>query len=134
MAEAFVNVTEGSGKKLHAWDRTIGANTVLDELVIQGEHYLASYTATFHNISTATSADHILAIWAGGSLNVRIRHIYLKQWNLAGAATIGQFTLQRTNTTPSGGTAVTLAKFDTADGPAGCSAATLPSTKGNETG
>lgn len=134
MAENFLNTNEGSGKKLHTWNRTIGANDVHDEFVLPGEFVYASYTVRFHNISTATANDHIVAIWAGSSLNVRIRHIFLEQHNLAGTATATPFELLRTNTTPSGGTAITMGKMDSADATAGFSAASLPSTKGTETG
>ena len=67
MAEAFVNVTEGSGKKLHANDRSIGANTVLDEVMLLGENYLPSYlgVTSAASVSTATANSHLLQIMAG---------------------------------------------------------------------
>lgn len=135
MAEALVQVTEGSGKKLHGWDRSISSNTVIDEFVLPGEFPYASYTARIQNINTTTANDHILAIWAGSSLNVRIRKIWIRQHNLAGAATMSFCELWRTSSvTPSGGTAVTIGKVDSADATAGASAMTLPTTKGTETG
>lgn len=134
MAEAFINTNEGSGKKLHTWNRTISANDVHDEFVLPGEMVYPAYTARFINISVGTATDHVLALWAGSSLNLRIRRIYFRQAAASGAA--NRFTIEvwRTNTTPSGGTAVTMGKMDTADATAGFSAATLPSTKGTETG
>lgn len=134
MAEGFVNVTEGSGKKLHTWNRTISTNDVHDEFVLPGEYVYASYIASFHNVSIATTNDHLLAIWAGSSLNVRIRRIWLRQFAAAGAANGTAIDVVRTNTTPSGGTAVTLRQHDSADATANCSAATLPGTKGTVTG
>lgn len=134
MAEGFVNVTEGSGKKLHTWDRTIGANAVHDEFTLPGEFVYPSYFARFEGVSIGTANDHVLAIWAGSSLNVRIRRIWIRQAAAAGAANLAVIQVLRTNTTPSGGTAVTMGKADSADATAGYSAATLPSTKGTETG
>ena len=40
MSEAFINVTEGSGKKAHTNQRTIGANDVQDEYVVTGRPVL----------------------------------------------------------------------------------------------
>lgn len=135
MAEGFVNVTEGSGKKLHTWNRTIGGNDVHDEFTLPGEHVYASYTACFHNISAATNNSHILAIWCGSSLNIRIRRIWMRQHNVASAAGGTPVEIWRTSSvTPSGGTAVTLGKMDNADATANGSAMTLPTTKGTESG
>lgn len=132
MAEAFVNVTEGSGKKLHAFDRTIGANTVLDEVVLLGEPYLAHYTVTASNVSTATVNDHLVAIQAGANNKVRIRRIRIYQQALAGAAATLRVTVHRLTAAGSGGGAVTPAPFDTADSAAEATAATLNSVKGTE--
>lgn len=132
MAEAFVNVTEGSGKKLHAFDRTIGANTVLDEVVVLGEQYLASYSARFSAISVATDNDHILQIMAGASLKVRIRKIAIYQQALASAANELSFGVLRLTTAGTGGTSVTPQPYDTADAASGAAAMTLPSAKGTE--
>lgn len=133
MAESFVNVTEGSGKKLHAWDKTVGANTVLDEFTLPGEYPLASYIIRILNISIATANDHVLAIQAGSSLNLRLRRIHFEQGSNATAATVSEFRLIRLSTAGSGGTSVTPNPFDPSDSASGCTAQTLPSTKGTET-
>lgn len=135
MAEGIVQVTEGSGKKLHTWDRTIGANTVHDEFTLPGEYPYASYTARFANISVGTANDHVLALWCGSSLHQRIRRIWFRQHAAAGAANACVIEVWHTiSVTPSGGTAVTLGKMESADATANGSAMTLPSTKGTETG
>lgn len=132
MAEAFINLTEGSGKKAHAWDRTIGANTVLDEFTLPGEYPLASYTVYFSNISIATANDHVLQIMAGSSLNVRIRRIWYEQNGNATTAARDEITLLRLTTAGTGGTTVTPAKLDNGDSAAGATAMTLPTAKGTE--
>ena len=73
MAESFINQTEGSGKKSHTWDRTIGANTIQDEFVLPGEFPYTSYTIFANGVSIATANDHCLQIMAGASLPVRVR-------------------------------------------------------------
>jgi len=130
MAETFVNVTEGSGKKLHAWDRTIGANTVLDEFTIPGEYPLATYTVQAQAVSGATAASHLMQLMAGASLNVRIRRIYLH--GIAATAGTVRFEIVRLTTAGTGGTAVTARPYDSADSAAGAAGMTLPTVKGTE--
>src|SRR5690348_13016293 len=133
MAETFVNVTEGSGKKLHAWDRTVGANTVLDEFMLSGEYPLASYFVYADAVSIAAANDHLLCINAGASLNVRVRRLYIEQAANATAAGFFNAKLLRTTTAaPTGGTAVTPAPFYTGDAAAGAAGRTLPTAKGTE--
>lgn len=130
MAETFVNVTEGSGKKLHAWDRIIGANTVLDEFMIPGEYPLATYTVYASNVSTATAASHTLQVMAGASLNLRIRRI--RAVEITATAGTVRLEIVRLTTAGTGGTAVTARPFDTADAAAGAAGMTLPTVKGTE--
>lgn len=132
MAESLVNVTEGSGKKLHTWSRTIGANTVEDEVMLNGEPYLATYTITPAAVSVATATDHILQIMAGASLNVYLRR--LRIWQLAAATTgaITEIQLLRVTTAGTGGTAVTPAALDGSDAAAGAAGMTIPTVKGTE--
>lgn len=133
MAEAFVNVTEGSGKKLHAWDRSISGNTVLDEFVIPGEYPLASYVVIGAAVSIATANDHILCCNAGSTLPVRVRRIWIEQSGNATTAAITSMQILRTTTAaPTGGTAVTPAPLDTTDSAAGAAGRTLPTAKGTE--
>ncbi len=132
MAETFYNATEGSGKKFHAWDKVVGANTVLDEFTLPGEYPLPSYFVQASSISGAISADHLLQIMAGASLRVRVRRIYVEQSALITAASELSIDVLRLTTAGTGGTAITPAKFDTADAAAGCTAMTLPTAKGTE--
>lgn len=132
MAEGIVEVTAGSGTKLHSWSKTVGANTVHDEFTLPGEYPLASYFIYATAISVATTSDHVLQIMAGSSLKVRIRRISIEQLNSASAANLQSFTLIRLTTAGSGGTSVTPRPFDTADSAASCTAMTLPSSKGTE--
>lgn len=131
MAEGFVNVTEGSGKKLHTFNRTIGANDVHDEAVILGEQYLATYGISGAS-STATANDHLLQIMAGSSLKVRIRRIRIYQSTLAGAVNLFAFQVLRLTTAGTGGTTVTPQPYESADGSSGATVMLLPTTKGTE--
>lgn len=132
MAETIVQVNSGSGPKLHGWDRTIGANLVVDQFVLPGEYPLASYTLLINNISLATANDHIIQLMAGASLNLRIRLIHLDQGTNATAAAIGSLELWRLTTAGTGGAAVTPAKLETGDAAAGATGMTLPTAKGTE--
>lgn len=131
MAESYVQITEGSGKKLHSFQRAIGGNTVEDEVVIQGLPYLATYTVSHvAAASAATAASHLMQIMAGSSLNVYVRRIRVWQAVLAGALTAGAISIRRLSTAGTGGTALSVMPLDTTDVAAGATAMTLPTVKG----
>lgn len=132
MAESIVQVTEGTGKKLHTWQRTVGVNNVEDEFVIPGEYPLASYNAFGANVSTATAASHLLELMAGASLNVRVRRIVVILLTPPAAVTVTQLQVFRLTTAGTGGTAITPAKLDSADAASGATAMTLAAVKGTE--
>lgn len=132
MGESTVEVTTGTGKKLHSWARTIGANTVEDEVGVNGEQYLATYTVAHGPASMATANSHITQIMAGASLKVRIRRIRVWQFAPATTATVGIWELYRLTTAGTGGTAITPSALDTLDAASGATAMTLPTAKGTE--
>lgn len=132
MAEGFVNVTEGSGKKLHTWDRTIGANTVHDEFTQAGEFPYATYVVPILTAGSAAN-DHLLSIQAGASLNLRLRSIVIRQAGNAAAAGVLILELRRLSAVAhSGGTAITPSPLDAADAASGFTARSIPTTKGTE--
>jgi len=134
MPEDFVNVTEGAGKKLHTWKRTVGANDVQDEIVIAGIPYLAKYTVGRSVAITVATADaHLIQVMAGATLNVYITRIRLYQAAVATTAAIAGMGVYRLTTAGTGGTALTPQPQDnTADGASGASAMQLPTVKGAE--
>lgn len=132
MSQSSINVTEGSGKRLNTWDRTISSVLVQDQFMLPGEYPYASYVALATNVSTATVNDHLLQLMAGSSNYVRIRRIRVEQQVNASAAVLGQFGVYRLTTAGTGGTSVTPAKLDTGDAASGATAMTLPSSKGTE--
>ena len=132
MAESLVQVTEGSGKKLHTWSRTVGANTVEDEVVVHGEPFLATYVVAGSG-SAATITSH-WQLMAGASLNVYVRRISVFQTVAATTAAIVPWTLQRLSTAGTGGTSATPAPYDTSDAASGATFMSLPTAKGTETG
>jgi hypothetical protein len=131
MAENFVNVTEGSGKKLHTFNRTIGANDVHDEVVVLGEQYLDSYLVDSGIVSVATANDHLLAIQASSSLGFLLRWLKIYQLGLATTAAYGQVQIFRLTTAGTGGSVITPRALDIADS-AAVTAMTLPTAKGTE--
>jgi len=133
MAEGIIQYTPGSGGKVHAFDRTIGANTVQGEVVVVGEQYLPAYTVTtITPISAATAASHVLQVMAGASLRLRIRRIEVAQMGLATTGAFCQWAVYRLTTAGTGGTSITPQLLDPADSAAGATALTLPSAKGTE--
>lgn len=133
MAESIVQVTEGTGKKLHTNSYTVGANTVEDEYIILGPQPQATYSALGAAISIGTANDHVLCLNAGASLKVRVHRIRIDQSGNATTATITSMQILRTTTgAPTGGTAVTPAPFETSDAASGAAARTLPAVKGTE--
>lgn len=132
MAESFVQVNSGSGPKLHSNIRTIGANSVDDEVVVLGEQYLAEYRVQTATTSIATSAAHVLQVMAGASLNVYVRRIHIFQSVVATAANFAQFDLYRLTTAGTGGTSVTARPLDSTAAAAGATGMTLPTAKGTE--
>lgn len=133
MPESIVSINEGTGKKLHAFQRTIGANDVQDEVVILGEQYLATYTNDpGASCNTTTINKHLIQVMAGASLNVYIRWIGIYQTTLAGAATLMNFQIRRLTTAGTGGTAATWRPLDSTDTAAGMAAMTMPTALGTE--
>lgn len=120
MAESSINVTEGSGKRLHTYDRTVAGTLVQDQFVVPGEYPLASYIANC-TATIATTGDATFQIISGATLNVRIRRIRVEQSANAGSASLWGFTIIRLTTAGTGGTALTPAKLDLADAAAGAS-------------
>lgn len=132
MAETFYNATEGSGKKFHAWDRTIGANVVLAEATFAAEYPYATYMVPIVTGAPAAN-DHLLSIQAGASLHLKIRSIFVKQAGNAATATVLTLELRRISTVAHAtGTAITPSPLDPASGASGFSARSLPGTKGTE--
>lgn len=131
-AESLVQVTEGSGKKLHTMSRTIGANTTEDEVVIFGEPGLASYTTFVNGASTAVANTHLIQIMAGASLNVRIRRIEVHQAAAATAAVLADIRVIRLTTAGTGGTSALRQPLNPSAAAAGATAQSVPTAKGTE--
>ena len=133
MPESIVQVTEGVGKKLHTWQKTIGANVVEDEVIVVGDQYLPSYfTSTGVGIAAGTAASHLIQIMAGASLRVYLRRLMVYQVAMATAASTHDFILTRLTTAGTGGGVLGVATMDPADVAAGATAMSLPTTKGTE--
>src|SRR5712671_5639116 len=135
MPESLIALTEGSGKNLHSFQRVIGANTVEDQAVIQGEPYLASYmiaTEPSSNSALNTANAHLLQITAGASLKVRIRRIEVIQYSVITAAAFFDLRIMRLSTAGTGGTILGPTPFDPADAAAGASSMILQAAEGTE--
>lgn len=131
MPEGFINLTEGSGKKAHTFQRIIGANTVEDEYVIVGEPSLAEGVAATPAVSTGTANSHLAQLMAGASLNVYVRSIEIYQVGLATVAAIDEIDVFRLSTAGTGGSVVTPLPLDTTD-TITATCMTLAAVKGTE--
>lgn len=132
MTASNIQVTQGSGTRLATNSYTEGGVTVHDEKFILGEPYLATYVARANTVSGATSADHLMQLMAGASLNVRIRRIRVRQQAAASAVGATVIEVLRLTTAGTGGTTVTPSKLENADAASGGTAMTLPTAKGTE--
>jgi hypothetical protein len=125
-----IQITAGSGTRLGTWSYTEDAVTKHDEKFIPGEYPYPTYTVTAGSVSVATTSDHIIAIQAGASLNVRIRRIYVVQSTLVTAADSLPLLVNRLTTAGTGGTAITPAPYRTDDAASGATARSLPTGLG----
>lgn len=131
MADTSFAVTAGSGTNLHTVTTSIGGSTVHDQVIKQGEAYLATYTIS-SSMSTATAASHLLQVMAGSTLNVYIRRIVITQYLVAATAAMARLQIYRLTTAGTGGGSVTPSPLDTTDSASGATAMTLPTAKGTE--
>lgn len=134
MAESFVQLDpDGTGKKLHSYDKIIGVNTVHDEVVILGELYLPVYSVLHGGTSVATTGDHVAQLMAGASLKLRVRRITVVQDTLAGAAAQLKLEIRRLTSAGTGGNAGTGPNaYESTDPGAGATTQARPTTKGTE--
>lgn len=134
MAESYVEVTEGSGKKLHALNRTVASQTVYDEAIAHAIPHYPTYMVRAYGVSLGVAAgSHLVQVMAGSTNNVYITNIRMYQLNMATALTAGQYSVVRLSSAGSGGTALTPNPLDTADPAAGATARqgiTTPGTEG----
>jgi hypothetical protein len=130
MAANKIQVPSSGSTNLATNSYSEGGFTVHDEKSIPGEYPYPTYTVTAGSVSVATTSDHIIAIQAGASLNVRIRRIYLVQSTLVTAADSLPILINRLTTAGTGGTAITPAPYRTDDTPAGATARSLPTGLG----
>ena len=131
MAESIIQVTSAGATKLHTYNRTIGANSVEDEVVLLGENYLATYTMVATSVTT-TALSHLIQVMAGASLKVRIRRITVYQTVAVTAAAYMELAILRLTTAGTGGTAVTAVQLDPSDGASGATGISIPGVKGTE--
>lgn len=133
MPISYVQVTEGSGRKIRSHQSVDGADTVEQWSVVLGEPFLAQYAVAVSTAVALTAANsHVLQIMAGASLRVGVRRIVVSQIVAATATAQCLFEVRRLTTAGAGGTAWTPNPTDPADAASGATAMTLPTAKGTE--
>lgn len=119
MPESFINLTEGSGKKAHTFQRVIGANTVEDEVWPLAELSPAAYLLTTPSagVSMGTADTHLLAYQCPSNFFTYVR--WIRVYQLAAATAAGTTVLElvriRTITGAGGGSNIDAAKLDATD-------------------
>lgn len=133
MSNSSINVTEGSGKRLNTWDRTISSVLVQDQFTLPGEYPYPTYEVhSSGTTSVATTGDHAFQLMAGSALLVRVRRIRVWQFNHAQTASMLTLIVKRLSTAGSGGSTETPRPWDTRDAAAGATCQRLPTVKGTE--
>lgn len=130
MADTSVQVTQGSGTRLHTFNKSVGGQTVHEEVMLPGEYGLATYSAGQAGIGVASTGTHAFQLMAGSSLNLYLKRMEIRQVALAGAATITTLTLLRLTTAGTGGTSLAPQPYDTTDPSAGATFAHTVTTPG----
>ena len=95
MPVGSIAVTEGSGKNLHTWQRSVSAVNREEQYGQLAEPGLPTFTAVAAAISTATVNDHILTLNAAASIYGRVYRITIRQSANATAAAIATFGIYR---------------------------------------
>ncbi len=111
---------------------TEASNSVQDLKVIPGEPYIATYSAVGSQLA-AGSNSHLLEIYAGTNLNVRIRRFRISQHGVpAGGDEPMEVRVLRTVTKGSGGTPIVPVAYDGKDAAASATVQSLPVAKGSD--
>lgn len=132
MSESTVAITEGSGKYLHTWSRSIGSTTREDQATFPAEFPLSTYTAAA-TMRANTANSHLMMLQGDGTNYVRVRRITIRQANILATASTLAIQVLRTSTAGSGGTAVNGRAFDAGDTtPYAGTIQSLPTSKGTE--
>lgn len=131
MAVSSVAVTEGSGKNLHTWQRSVSSVNREEQYVQLGEPALPTFAVTPTSMSTATANSHLLQIMSGASTYTRVYRIDIFQLASAGAATNMHLQIRRLTSAGTGGVGADVYPFDSSD-TASATAMSLPSSKGTE--
>jgi hypothetical protein len=132
MPESLIQFTEGSGKKVHTWQRAVAGQNVEDEVVILGEAYQASYIMNAQAAGLATANAHVFQLMAGTTNRVRVRRIEVHQRVLATGAKFLEMLLVRLTSAGTGGAGITPVGLDPAEAAAGFACMLSPTVKGSE--
>ena len=130
---SYVQVNEGSDRKVAFVQRSISSNTVEQTEVALTLPYIPTYVVTTETpVSLATANSHVLQIM-GSTLNRDLlRSVEVTQVGAALNDTRIQFELVRLDDAGTGGTALTPNPTDPVDAATTAAGMTLPSSKGTE--
>lgn len=133
MTESQIALTEGSGKNLRTWQRTIGGTAREEQFFQYGEPTATTYTVIASALSVGSAGGHLLQIMGDGTNYIRIERMEFRQGGFAGADSLALVQLKRLTTAGSGGTALNARAHDEADtDPYAGDVRSSPTTKGTE--
>lgn len=133
MTESQIALTEGSGKNLHTWQRTIGGTAREDDFYIEGAPTFTTYTAIAPACSVGSASGHLLQVMGDGTHYVRLERLEFRQVGTAGVDSLATYQLRLVTTAGSGGTAINARPHDESDtDPYAGDVRYVPTTKGTE--
>ena len=132
MGESFLQIDEGTEKKIDHYQRTISGSTVEQGRIVVAPSPVATYSIVTASTAIASANQHILQIMSGATNRTMLRELKVFQLTAAAALALVEFELYRIDTAGTGGTAITPEPVDTVDAAADSTAMVLPSSKGTE--
>lgn len=134
-SESVIQIIDAAAatKYLHTSSRSYGGTTKEDQFWLPAQPVRTTYRGYAGAISSATSASHIGFIQADGTNYTFITGFWLPQTTLAGSASTANIQVIRTSTAGTGGTTISAYPVDAGDtSPYGGTLMTLPTGKGTE--
>lgn len=114
MPESFVRLpADGTGKRLRHRERVIGVETVYEQAVFQGS--MPTYSV-WSGPQAFAANKHFLTLFNTSTSPIRVRKLFLQNLQLTAITGVGvNFRVGRLTSAPTGGSAVTPVKSDSAD-------------------
>lgn len=133
MPQSSLGYTDGAGRLLDSYQRSISSNTVEEQVVVVAPPYVPTYVVPVTTeISTATANSHLIQVMGSAANRLELVRLQVFQSTGATSSTLALLSLLRLTTAGTGGTAFTPNPINPVDAATTATAMTLPSAKGSE--